>query len=98
MIWPVIRTDGDDVLVDILVQPRASRDRIGPVHDNRLKVAVTAPPVDGRANAAVQALLARRLAVKKHQVEIASGHGGRRKTVRIRALDAVGIRAALGVP
>lgn len=93
----MIRPDGDGVLVDILVQPRASRAKIGPVHDNRLKVAVTAPPVDGQANVAVQALLARRLSVGKRQVEIASGHSGRRKTVRIRAISANAARVALGV-
>lgn len=42
----------------VLVQPRASREKLGPVHDGRLKVAVTAPPVDGEANAAVIEVLA----------------------------------------
>ena len=44
--------------IDILVQPRASRAKLGPMHDGRLKVAVTAPPVDGEANAAVVEVLA----------------------------------------
>lgn len=91
----MIRPDGDGVLVDILVQPRASRTRIGPVHDGRLKIAVTAPPVDGRANVAVKELLAGHLAVGKRQVEITSGHSGRRKTVRIRAISESAARGML---
>jgi hypothetical protein len=61
-----VRASGDAVDIDVLVQPRASRARIGPVHGDRIKVAVTAPPVDGEANAALStvrprpALLARR--------------------------------------
>ena len=93
----VIRPDSDGVLIDVLVQPRAARARIGPVHGDRLKVAVTAPPVDGRANSAVQELLSRRLSVNKSSVEITSGHSGRRKTVRIRNISAAEACAALGV-
>lgn len=92
----MIRPDSDGVLIDILVQPRASRAKIGPVHGDRIKVAVTAPPVDGRANIAVQELLAKRLSVSKRAVEIASGHSGRRKTVRIHAISESQARAALG--
>ena len=93
----MIRSEQGGVLIDLLVQPRASRAKIGPVHGERLKVAVTAPPVDGRANDAVLALLGKRLAVSKQRVAIASGHSGRRKTVRIRGLDEAEVRAALGV-
>ena len=81
---PVIRQDGSNVLVDVLVQPRASRNRIGPVVGDRLKVAVTAPPVDGKANAAVVLLLAEILGVPRRQVDIASGESSRKKTVRLR--------------
>ena len=71
------------VTVEILVQPRASRAKIGPMHDGRIKIAVTAPPVDGEANAAVVELLAKRLGVARSSVEIIAGAGSRRKTVRI---------------
>lgn len=69
--------------IDILVQPRASRAKIGPRHDGRIKVAVTAPPVDGEANAAVIELIARALGVARSSVEVIAGHGSRRKTLRI---------------
>jgi len=71
------------VTVDILVQPRASRPRIGPVHDGRIKIAVTAPPVDGEANAAVIELLARRLGVARGDIAVIAGASSRRKTLRI---------------
>jgi uncharacterized protein (TIGR00251 family) len=71
------------VTVDVLVQPRASRTKIGPVHDGRLKIAVTAPPVDGEANAAVVEALAKALGVPKSAVEVIGGATSRRKTVRI---------------
>lgn len=71
------------ITVDILVQPRASRARIGPMHDGRIKIAVTAPPVDGAANAAVIELLARRLGVARGDIAVVAGAGSRRKTLRI---------------
>ena len=71
------------VTIDILVQPRASRARIGPMHDGRIKIAVTSPPVDGEANAAVIELFAKRLGVPRSSVEIVAGASSRRKTLRI---------------
>ena len=71
------------IVVDVLVQPRASRAKIGPRHDGRIKIAVTAPPVDGEANAAVIELLAKSLGVAKSAVEVVAGASSRRKTIRI---------------
>jgi uncharacterized protein (TIGR00251 family) len=58
------------------------------MHDGRLKVAVTAPPVDGEANAAVVEVLAKALGVPRRQVEVIAGMSSRRKTVRIEGADA----------
>lgn len=71
------------ITLEILVQPRASRARIGPMHDGRLKISVTAPPVDGEANAAVIALLAERLRISRGDIEVIAGASSRRKTLRI---------------
>ena len=71
------------ITVDILVQPRASRARIGPMHDGRIKIAVTAPPVDGEANAAVIELFARRLGIARGDIAVVAGASSRRKTLRI---------------
>lgn len=71
------------VTLEILVQPRASRAKLGPMHDGRLKVAVTAPPVDGEANAAVIELVAGALGVARGKVAVIAGASSRRKTLRI---------------
>ena len=86
---PAIVEDATGVTLDLLVTPRASRERVGPLAGERLKIAVTAPPVDGEANAAVIALLARTLGVARAQITIVKGESGRRKRVRI-----AGVRAA----
>ena len=65
------------------VVPRASRDRLGPVHGDRLKVQLTAPPVDGAANDALVALVARALGRPRGDVAIVRGQTGRKKTVRV---------------
>jgi uncharacterized protein len=71
------------VTVEILVQPRASRAKIGPMHDGRIKIAVTAPPVDGEANAAVIELFARRLGIARGDIVVIAGASSRKKTLRI---------------
>jgi uncharacterized protein (TIGR00251 family) len=63
---------------------------------DRLRVAVNAPPVDGKANEAVVRTLAAALGVPRSAVEIVRGETGRRKTVRIRGVTLAGLLAALG--
>jgi hypothetical protein len=87
----VVRAIDGGVAVDILVQPRASRSRIGPLHGDRLKVAVTAPPVEGAANQAVIALFARRLRLPRRAIEVIAGAGSRRKTIAIAGASAEAI-------
>jgi hypothetical protein len=81
------------VTFDVLVQPRASRVKLGPVHDNRLKVAVTAPPVDGEANAAVIEAIAKALGVARGAVEVVAGASSRRKTVRVAGVTRAAVEA-----
>lgn len=79
------------VTFDVLVQPRASRAKVGPLHDGRLKVAVTSPPVDGEANAAVIELIAKTLGVARGAVEVIAGASSRRKTLRVRGVTRAAI-------
>ncbi len=83
------------VTVEVLVQPRASRAKIGPVHDGRIKVSVTSPPVDGEANAAVIELFAKQLGVPKGAVEVVAGATSRRKRLRITGTTRAAIEALL---
>ncbi|HTL32467.1 MAG TPA: DUF167 domain-containing protein [Kofleriaceae bacterium] len=78
-----LREHGGAVTFDVLVQPRASRAKVGPLHDGRLKVAVTSPPVDGEANAAVVELIAKTLGVAKSAVRVVAGTSSRRKTLEV---------------
>ena len=71
------------VTIDILVAPRASRVAVGPLVGDRLRVAVTAPPVDGEANAAVIEAVAAAFGVRRSAVTIVRGERGKRKTVSI---------------
>ena len=84
------------VSVDILVSPKASRARFGPVHGDRIKVFVTSPPVDGQANAAVLDLLRKTFGVAKSDLTITSGLSSRRKTVRITGVAPAQIDEATG--
>lgn len=75
--------DGD-LLLRVRVQPRASRDAIvGPMGDE-LKIAITAPPVDGRANAHLIAFLARTFGVAKNAVTLLGGENSRSKRLHIK--------------
>jgi len=83
------------MIVDVQVVPRASRVAVGPAVGDRLRVAVTAPPVDGAANAAVVDALARAFGVRRAAVRIVRGETGRRKTVEIDGGDPATLRALL---
>lgn len=81
------------VRLTVRVSPRASRDSIAGVHDGALKVSLTAPPVEGAANAALVALLAKALGVPKRAVRIAGGETSRVKRVEIDGVGAERVRA-----
>jgi uncharacterized protein len=76
---------------DIVVQPRCSREGVGPVVGDRLKVSVNAPPVEGKANQAVQRVLAETFGVPRSAVTIVRGEAGKRKTVRIAGVMAAAV-------
>jgi uncharacterized protein len=76
------------VTLDIVVQPRCPREGVGPVLRDRLKVSVNAPPVEGKANQAVQRVLAEAFGVPRSTVTILRGEAGKRKTVRIAGVTA----------
>ena len=79
------RWDGDAVTLNIKVQPRAERDDLGQCVANQLKVRISAPPVDGKANAHLIKFLAKLFKVPRSRIEILSGESSRDKRVRIRA-------------
>lgn len=69
--------------LNVWVQPGASRSRVAGMRGDAVKVAVSAPPEKGRANKAVESLLARALGVRRSSVRVVSGHTSRLKVVEI---------------
>ena len=77
------RLEGGLLKLDLLIQPKASRDQIQGLHGDELKVAITAPPVDGQANSHLIKYLAKQFKVAKGQIQIVRGELGRHKSVTI---------------
>jgi uncharacterized protein YggU (UPF0235/DUF167 family) len=87
----------------VRLTPRGGADRIeGWGRDDAgrafLKARVRAAPVEGEANAALEALIARALGVSRSQVSVAKGTTQRLKTIEIEGLDAAAVEAVLGRP
>lgn len=93
---PFLSTNRDGrLLLRLYVQPRASRTRFAGVYDNAMKLAITAPPVDGKANAAVISFLASFFKLKKKNIEIRRGLQSRHKSILIDGLSEEIIRAKI---
>jgi uncharacterized protein (TIGR00251 family) len=85
------------VTFTVKVQPRARRNAVTGELDGALKLALTAPPVEGKANEACVEFLAKFLKVPRSSVTIASGLTSRRKVVRVAGLSAKELRQRLGM-
>lgn len=84
------------VLLALLVSPRASRTQMGKPHDGRLKISVTAPPVDGKANVEVVKFLSKLCGVSKSSISIVSGDTSKRKLLRIESVSVADMIAVCG--
>ncbi len=95
-----IRDSDKGATFAVRVQPRASRNTVAGKVGDALKVALTAPPVEGKANEACVDFLANLLKVPRSSVTIASGESSRNKVVRIAGMRAneleQRLRAAIG--
>lgn len=76
-------TKGNDLLFTVHVRAGCRREGIAGEIDSGLKVEVTAPPIEGKANAAVVKLIAKSLGLPKTAVEIESGEKSKRKRIRV---------------
>jgi uncharacterized protein (TIGR00251 family) len=70
-------------MLDVHIQPKSSRDRLDGPHGGCLKIRITAPPVDGKANRHLTRYLAGLFAVPRRQVVLVSGETSRNKRIRI---------------
>lgn len=94
---PWLEAHSDHCILRLRIQPGAKRSSVIAPLGDQLKIAVQAPPVDGKANEALLSWIAEQLGVKKGQVTLLTGMSSRDKRVRVQAIDAAQIRAALGV-
>ena len=80
---PFIAVTEDGILLNIHVQPRASKNQICGLQGEALKIRLTSPPVDGAANKLCREFLANLFGVAKSYVQIVSGETSRHKRIRI---------------
>jgi hypothetical protein len=88
---------GEPVLLNIRVQPRAKRDEVVGERDGAIVIRLTAPPVDGKANAALTAFIAKAAGVPRSRVEIVRGATSRDKVIRVSGVAEGELRRALGL-
>jgi uncharacterized protein len=92
-----IRQTPAGVTFAVKVQPRAKKNAVIGELGDALKLALTAPPVDGRANEACILFFANLLDVPRSSVTIASGETSRRKIIRVTGLSADEVRRRIGM-
>lgn len=77
------------------VQPRASRDEVAGEHNGAIKLRISAPPIDGKANEACRRLIAKLVGVSPSAVEIIAGESSKDKVIRVHNVTAERIRQLL---
>lgn len=92
-----VRENGPDVSFEVRVHPRAKKNAITGEVGDALKVVLTAPPVDGKANEACIEFFAKLLEVPRSSVTIAAGLTSRNKMIRIAGLMSQQMREQLGI-
>lgn len=85
----------DGCTVRVRIHPGAKKNVVTGIHDGALKIALTAPPVDGRANEALIAFVAERMRLPRARISLVSGASSRSKLLRITGKSAVEVQATL---
>ena len=81
-----LRKDGDNVILNLHIQPGAKKTEVVGLHGESLKIRLAAPPVDGKVNEALLAFIAAKVGVGKTAVELVSGQTSRVKKVGIKTI------------
>jgi hypothetical protein len=84
LVLAVITVKEDMIIMTVTAVPKSSRDSIVGLYGEAVKVAITAPPVDGKANAHICKFLAGEFKTAKSNVSIVKGETSKHKTVEIR--------------
>jgi len=90
-----IKSDANGASFAVKVHPRAKRNAVAGELGDALKLSLTAPPVEGKANQACIEFVAELLRVPKSSVSIASGETSRQKVIRVIGLSAAEVRSRL---
>src|SRR5271157_3725610 len=90
-----IKETEDGVILQVHVVPRSAKSEIAGVQGDALKLRITAPPVEGQANAECVRFLSDILGIKKKQVRILSGHKSKKKTVAIEGIGRKEVEALI---
>lgn len=91
-----LEADEGGVHLTVRVQPRSSQTAIAGLLDNALKIRLTSPPLNGAANEALVAFLAKQLQRPKSSIKILHGHHNRIKSLWIQGVDEKAVRSSLG--
>ena len=79
-----VHDSGDDLILNVRVEPRSSRPGISGPYGDGIKVKLKSPPVDGRANTELIEILAKEYGIPKRDVDIVSGMNSKNKVVRLK--------------
>jgi len=90
-----VRDVADGCTVSVRVQPGAKKDAVMGLHGGAVKIALSAPPVDGKANVALIAFVAEQVGLPRARVSLVSGAANRSKVLRVTGRSAAEMRAAL---
>lgn len=85
---PWLRVGDGKITLTLHIQPGAKKTEVAGLYGDALKIRLAAPPVDGKANAALIAFVADRLALPKSAVTLKSGQTSRRKVLEVSAAPA----------
>ena len=91
-----LQADETGVSFAVRVVPRAQKNALQGVREGALVVRLAAPPVEGRANEALQSFLAEALGLRKGQVSIRTGEKSRNKIVRVEGVSAARVQELIG--
>jgi uncharacterized protein len=89
------RDVADGCTVNVRVHPGARSNAVSGIHDGAVKISLTTPPVDGRANEALIAFVAELVGVPRARVSLVAGMTGRTKVLRVTGKSSAEVKAAL---
>ncbi len=93
-----INKTSSGILLHVHLQPNAKNNRMIGLHGKRLKIAIQAPAIDGKANEALIKFMAEQLKISKNQIQIKSGDKSRQKTLVILGLSYEEVIARVSIP